>query len=426
METGNIEEAFTRAVKWLHGKNDFTPEMIHEKPIRSLINETAAVLNKAISFGLSDSKPSEKLVNGLRNSTYMFSGFKSFHEMKEAANLLVDENGNKKPFNQYLNDVQKINSTYNKNYLKAEYDFASGSAQMAAKWDELAEDEDRYNLQYRTVGDDKVRKAHRELDGITLPASDPFWSSYYPPNGWKCRCTVAKVRKSKYAQSDSSESISKGNDATTGKHQEMFRFNPGKQQAAYPAYNSYTIGKCNTCSKDGFKLAKVPNNELCAACKVIQEMKGVQEKARRQYETYASKWRKDYFNEANGGYLVTEKSRQEYGNRNKQEKAKYDKEHEMCLTYARAGYRVEHLGETPGVSSPDVMINGTPADLKRTKGSGNIVKYAHKAVHQQGAKAVLFQFDEWNDEFRKQLLILKKEGIKVKYFMTGENEVHSM
>ena len=54
----------------------------------------------------------------------------------------------------------------------------------------------------------------------------------------------------------------------------MFRFNPGKQRAAYPAYNSYTISKCATCKKNGMKLAKVPDNELCAACPIIRECAG--------------------------------------------------------------------------------------------------------------------------------------------------------
>lgn len=171
----------------------------------------------------------------------------------------------------------------------------------------------------------------------------------------------------------------------------------------------------------------MPGNELCAACKLIKGMTIERKKIQERYEAYDDKqWKKDFFDNDNGGYLVTEKNRMEAGGRNKQEQAKYDKEHEMCLVFARAGYRIEHLGETPGVSSPDVTINGMPADLKRTKGSGNIVKYARKAVRQQGAEMALFQFDEWNDEFRKQLLILKKEGIKAKYFITGENEVHTL
>lgn len=284
-----VEEAFDRAARWLHGKGDFTPEMMKEAPVRSLINETVIAINNGISLGVGNKQVSDKLAEGLRNSTYMFSGFKSFHEMKEAASLLVDENGNRKPFNQYLNDVQKINSTYNARYLKAEYEFASASAQMAAKWDELSEDADRYNLQYRTAGDDRVRKSHEDLNGITLPADDPFWDHYLPPNGFSCRCVAVKVRKSKYAASDSKEAIEKGKDATAGKHQEMFRFNPGKQRAAYPAYNSYTIAKCDTCSKEGFKLAKVPNNELCQACGIIKEMKCEKEKLKKQRDEIKEK-----------------------------------------------------------------------------------------------------------------------------------------
>lgn len=255
--------------------------------------------------------------------------------------------------------------------------------------------------------------------------------SYVIPAGivHNCRCTVERVRRSKYPESDEAQAMLAGSQATAGKHQEMMRFNPGKQMACFPFYNPYTISKCQECpNRSGtLKLAKVPDNELCAACKVIRGMTKERDKIKKQYEAYDEKrWEKHLYDNDTGGYLVTERSRIEAGGRNKQEQAKYDKEHEMCLTFAHAGYRIEHLDETPGISSPDVTINGMPADLKRTKGYGNIVKYARKAVRQQGAEMALFQFDEWNDEFRKQLLILKKEGIKVKYFITGEDEVHSL
>ena len=99
---------------------------------------------------------------------------------------MLDENGNKKPFERFLNDVQKINDTYNANYLHAEYNFVQASATMAAKWEQFSEDGDRYYLQYRTAKDDKVRPEHAALDGVTLPMSDSFWETYYPPNGWNC------------------------------------------------------------------------------------------------------------------------------------------------------------------------------------------------------------------------------------------------
>lgn len=274
-DASGIESAFEKAMKWLHGKRIFGAGMLGEKPVRRLIEETAAYLSKGIERGIVEEQPSEAMVSSLRESAGVFSGFKTFHEMKEAASLLLDEKGGLKPFEQFSNDVQKINDAYNRHYLKTEYNFTVQSAQMAARWEDQQDDgEGRYLLQYRTAGDKKVRKAHQELEGITLPASDPFWDKYYPPNGFNCRCTVQKVRAAKYPATDGKEAMKAGDKATEGKYAEMFRFNPGKQRAAYPAYNSYTVKKCATCKKNGLKLAKIPSNELCAACPIIRECAG--------------------------------------------------------------------------------------------------------------------------------------------------------
>lgn len=431
VDTAGVEAAFAMLMKWLHRQPEFTPEMLEDEAVQQFVRTHAAVLNNAVDYTIRQRPLDDISVQRLKESNYVFSGFKAFHELNEAFPSLLDEDGSRKPFNRFLNDVQTLNETYNRHYLNAEYNFAMAAADMAAKWQGwwTDEDRDRYLLQYRTVGDERVRRSHRLMHNVTLPITSRFWDSYFPPNGWNCRCTVARVRRGKYPESNEHEALLAGSQATAGKHQEMMRFNPGKQMACFPAYNPYSIGKCRECpNRPGkLKLAKVPDNELCAACKVIRGMTKERDKIKKQYEAYDEKlWEKHLYDKDTGGYLVTEKKRIEAGGRNKQEQAKYDKEHEMCRTFARAGYRIEHLGETPGVSSPDVTINGMPADLKRTKGSGNIVKYARKAVRQQGAEMALFQFDEWNDEFRKQLLILKKEGIKVKYFITGEDEVHSL
>lgn len=210
----------------------------------------------------------------LERSNYIFSGIKTFHELNEAFPSLIDENGNRKPFEQFLNDVQKIDHTYNKNYLRAEYNFVQSSAEMAAKWEKFAEDGDRYNLQYRTAGDSKVRPEHATLNGVTLPMSDPFWESYYPPNGWNCRCTVVQVRKSKYPVTPHDEAMALGEEATGKDTKGIFRFNAGKQQKTIPDYNPYTIKRCRDCdiAKGKTKLAFVPDNELCAACKLVRSI----------------------------------------------------------------------------------------------------------------------------------------------------------
>jgi len=227
----------------------------------------------------------EAMRRRLTRSDYIFSGLKTFHELNEAFPSLLDENGNRKSFEQFYNDVQKIDKTYNQNYLHAEYNFVHASAEMAAKWEQYAEDGDRYNLQYRTAGDDKVRPEHAALNGVTLPMSDPFWETYYPPNGWNCRCTVVQVRKSKYPLTPTDEAMARGEEALQSDTKGIFRFNPGKQQKAVPDYNPYTIKRCRDCdiAKGKVNLAFVPENELCEACRLVRLCENQRFSIKRQY-----------------------------------------------------------------------------------------------------------------------------------------------
>ena len=219
-------------------------------------------------------KMSDRMRERLTRSNYIFSGMKTFHELNEAFPSLLDENGDRKTFERFLNDVQTVNETYNRNYLRAEYNFVHQSAQMAARWEQFEEDGDRYYLQYRTAGDDKVRPEHAALDRITLPMSDPFWESYYPPNGWNCRCTVVQVLKWKYDKTDPRQAQDRGKEALDGERFNIFRFNSGKQQKAVPDYNPYTIRRCNDCdvAKGGnTKLSFVPEYQLCQGCVMIRK-----------------------------------------------------------------------------------------------------------------------------------------------------------
>ena len=244
--------------------------ILEEKEAQDFIQTHADILDSTFE----KTEMTDKMRERLTRSDYIFSGIKTFHELNEAFPSLLDENGDRKPFERFLNDVQKINDTYNTHYLRAEYNFVQASAEMAAKWERYSEDGDRYLLQYRTAHDDKVRPEHAALDRITLPMSDPFWESYYPPNGWNCRCTVAQVRRGKYQETPHQEAMDRGGEALDGERYSIFRFNSGKQGKAMPDYNPYTIKRCNDCDVakgNDTKLAFVPENELCAACKLSHQ-----------------------------------------------------------------------------------------------------------------------------------------------------------
>lgn len=230
-----------KALKHLHEKGTYNPKDLKtEQVYKDLISETFDAFN----FAITDNDMPEAMRTALQDDARLFGGLKTHAQLFEASKLLLDDNGNLKPFSQLSNEYNKLNIAYNKNYLEAEYEFAVGSSQMAAKWSEFA-DNDRYELQYRTAGDNHVREEHAALNTITLPKSDPFWNSYTPPNGWNCRCTVVEVLKDKYPSSDSDKSIKAGETATTqigkdGKNRlEIFRFNPGAQKVVFPPAHPY-------------------------------------------------------------------------------------------------------------------------------------------------------------------------------------------
>lgn len=144
--------------------------------------------------------------------------------------------------------------------------------------------------------------------------------------------------------------------------------------------------------------------------------------SRFKWESYDESWQQTYFDNDSLGYVATQGDRIAQGHRNKQELAKFRKEQAMCRVLASHGKRVEHLAETPGISSSDITVNGIPADLKRTASHVNILKYARHATKSQGAKMVVYQFDKETREIYLELEKLKKRGIRFLYFFTGRED----
>lgn len=272
--SGLIAAAWRKAAKTLHGRGwssaGMDPAIVADPGVMPLIEATASVLDSAIE----QAPMSEAMRDSLRRSNFIFSGLKTFHELNEAFPSLVDTSGNLKPFEQFLTDVQSIDKTYNRNYLRAEYNFAVASAQSAARWEEFEAGGDRYDLQYRTAGDGRVRPEHAALDRITLPVSSPFWDSFMPPNGWNCRCSVVQVRKGKYPNIDIARALELGEEATAKDKRGMLRFNSGKERSVWPKYNPYTIRRCRDCDIANGKntLARLtpPDNNICASCQKLR------------------------------------------------------------------------------------------------------------------------------------------------------------
>lgn len=228
-------------MKYLHKNGRYeSSDLLKVSEYKALIDETTKVFDETIQNNIVP----EPMAQKLKNDAFIFSGLKTHAQLLEASTLLMDKEGKVRSFEQFAQDFNKINQNYNQHYLEAEWQFAISSSQSAANWAKI-NPEERYNLQYRTANDDRVRDNHRTLQDTTLPPDDPFWMLYYPPNGWRCRCTVVEVLKSKYEVSDPQKALEQGEKATTqiganGKNKlEIFRFNPGAEQKLFPPKHPY-------------------------------------------------------------------------------------------------------------------------------------------------------------------------------------------
>lgn len=174
------------------GKTD--AKLIDEGYIMATYNELNAAAEKGygkewLKVNKSTGNIAPEVIE-LQKNIYKFSGAKSTVVLEQINQILQKQ----LPWNQFKNEVLKLNPLYNKNYLQAEWQTANQSAKHARDWLYYNENTKLYpNLAYRTQGDERVRDAHSLLNGIVAPINSDFWKTHYPPNGWRCRCYVVQT-----------------------------------------------------------------------------------------------------------------------------------------------------------------------------------------------------------------------------------------
>jgi SPP1 gp7 family putative phage head morphogenesis protein len=74
-------------------------------------------------------------------------------------------------------------------------------AYSAAQYNVLERQKDVFPFwRYQTAQDDRVRDSHAALEGVVLPANDPFWQTHFPPWDFNCRCTVVPLSDADVAE----------------------------------------------------------------------------------------------------------------------------------------------------------------------------------------------------------------------------------
>lgn len=118
---------------------------------------------------------------------FQFSAAKTLAELQELNRLLRES----KTFEEFEGRAQRVCKAFNREWQRTEYDNAVMTAEMASSYRRLMRQTKLFPFwEYTTARDERVREAHRLLDGVILPWDDVRWKKIYPPNGWRCRCIV--------------------------------------------------------------------------------------------------------------------------------------------------------------------------------------------------------------------------------------------
>lgn len=170
---------------------DFHPASDIEQ---NMFNEFWSCLNDGVAEGVSLSdagNPDADFLSSLRHSNAVFSAFKTHRAQNDMARLLLDSNGNLKPFEQWANDVQPIASHQMGAWLRTEYDTAVIRAHQAADWLQFEREKDILpNLEWLPSTSPNPGEDHRVFWGTVRPVDDQFWSEHRPGDRWNCKCSL--------------------------------------------------------------------------------------------------------------------------------------------------------------------------------------------------------------------------------------------
>jgi hypothetical protein len=345
-------------------------------------------LHKAIALVMGEPGPGSDffdLTLQFKANTSRFAAYKA----TQAADAIMQAADNPTQIKALLN-------TFNR-YQAAEYQITLMRAQTARQFALFTKDTARNkilpNIKWLPSVSKNKREEHKAFYHKVFAKDDPFWNANHPGNLWGCKCDWIETNEPTEAQ--------KGEPMPPcPKPAKGLENNPAYEGEIFSDKASYFKKQKNTAlPEDETNLTALFNHK-------------------------PTQWRADYYDEK-GGWLFTERDRIKGGRLNDHEKAKFTKEHNMCVVLSENGYKVDFPAERTGEF--DIYVNGKSADLKKTSSHNHIVDYAKKAINKQGAEFVVFEFEYMTHEIALTLLWLKKHlKYQVLYFTSKNRKVRRL
>lgn len=151
----------------------------------------------------------KKIADAAKAKAFTVSGYTSVEVLQKFLDELEEacKNGaTKKEFMDNMNDFLERNGYKGINSFHADVIFRTNmqTAYNAGHYKSMTNPTTmklRPYWKYITAGNGHVRETHQEMQGRIYRADDPIWDIWYPPNGFRCRCSVVSLTKAQMERS---------------------------------------------------------------------------------------------------------------------------------------------------------------------------------------------------------------------------------
>jgi SPP1 gp7 family putative phage head morphogenesis protein len=130
------------------------------------------------------------IYNALNDDLQNGGTFSAFHDKLQPILIAKGWWGKVEQINRRTGEIRNV--TYGTPWrLETIYETNLQSAYMAGRYQGMkAATQYAPWWEYSAIMDSLTRPSHASLNGLVFRHDDPFWQTWYPPNGFRCRCRV--------------------------------------------------------------------------------------------------------------------------------------------------------------------------------------------------------------------------------------------
>lgn len=121
---------------------------------------------------------------------------RTFEQFKKELTPILQEKGwwGKKEVVDPITGEKSLAQLGSPRRLKIIYDTNLRTSHAAGEWARIQRTKNVAGfIRYVGILDGRIRPLHRAWHGTILPVDHPWWKTHFPPNGWRCRCTVQQL-----------------------------------------------------------------------------------------------------------------------------------------------------------------------------------------------------------------------------------------